>query len=148
MSFRFAAALFVTLLVPSAAAQDGPSIGFVTDCNDDGYGERLYLETDFDDPNACPIFRDDDMGTFVRIDGLLKEVSAVSRREETVRDESSGVSREYQVAVFRPRDRSFEIETWTRYEPQGPTHAVVYGGFTVRKAGRTTSVRVAGTAGG
>lgn len=82
----------------------------------------------------------------VNIDGRDYTVSRVSRRRAHAFDREAGIRREYTVSIYRPQDRSFEVELWERHEMEGEWSRVL-GGMTVRRRGTHTMVRVEGAAG-
>lgn len=136
------------VLATAAHAQSGPHIGTIPDAFDQTPGVTAYLHPETN-PEATVFRYDADRGTIV-VDGRSTTVRPVGRsREETAVEAGTGIRRGYSVQLWRPRDRSFEVEVWERSigdDEAGGDCTEIRGGITVRKRGRTTHLRVTGEA--
>lgn len=127
-------------------AQSNPQIGSLPDAFEMTPGVTAYLHPE-GNPDVTVFRYDHDDGTIV-VDGRRATVRPSGRaRTETAFDQSAGVTRTYDVQVWRPRDRSFEVEVWERSVDDGGGDCMeTVGGLTVRKRGRQTHLRIEGQA--
>lgn len=133
-------------LVTAAHAQSGPRIGTIPDAFDMTPGVTATLHPE-NNPEATVFRYDHDSGTIV-VDGRSATVRRSGReRTETAVEAGTGIRRTYDVQIWRPRDRSFEVEVWERSVDDGGGDCIeMRGGITVRKRGRSTHLRVTGEA--
>lgn len=135
------------LLTPSSRAQSAPSVGCVRNTSDWEAGTAFTREGD---TRECYVFYSPSFdGTInrVNVDGRDVLVYRASQRQASAMDEAAGIRRQYTVTTYRPRNRRFEVELWERHVSDGWEGSTAFGGMTVRRGSRSTTVRLVGSSG-